>query len=97
MQRRKYCMELGTAFVMTSHGTSAGFIEETTSITDKEEAVATTVKRVYLTPKLVFNNKVEPFEDFSKRRRSSRSITHFVCHVQTKIVFSQDIIVTAGN
>ena len=40
VQRRKYCMEHGTAFVMNSPRTSTGIMEETTFITEKEEAVA---------------------------------------------------------
>ena len=34
VQRRKYCMEHGTAFVMNSPRTSTGIMEETTFITD---------------------------------------------------------------
>ena len=44
---------------MTTPRSSSGALEEETFLTNKEEALATTVKKVYLTPKLVFNSKVK--------------------------------------
>ena len=68
-------MEHGATFVMTSPRTSAGIVEETTFIMDKEEVVATTVKRVYLTPKLVFNNKVELSTTITPYQKNSQMNT----------------------
>lgn len=57
--RRKYCIEDGKTSIMTTPRSSSEALEEATFLTNKEEALATTVKKVYLTPKLVFNSKVK--------------------------------------
>ena len=67
-------MEQGTILDITTLRTPPEILEETT-VFENKETVATTVKRVYLTPKLVFNNKVELSTTITPYQKTSQMNT----------------------